>query len=93
MESEEFIKKLQEFIEINCLSFEEGERNTNLTVIGGYALFLDEFCEEDDIYKAIPDKYKSDELYQEAMKVFNYCYYNDYGNWWTKEIASSTWKF
>lgn len=85
-------EQIKEFIENNKLSFYEGERNQNLTVICGYGLHIGikDFM---DVYEGIPERYLSTELYDECQRVFRYAQENNYQNWWKSTTAKNTWKF
>lgn len=73
------------FIKNNGLTFQHGCRNSDFTVISGYALYLD-IDEVEEVEEAIEeflslplDADVSGELY----RVFEYAYDNNYGLWWT----------
>ena len=76
-------EKLEKFIKDNNLTFEIGERNTNLTVLCGYSLYLTDNNDgdEDLIYNSIPTEYHSEELREEFNRVYDFAYYADYGDW------------
>lgn len=71
---------LKQFIKKNNLTFKEGQRNTNATVICGYALYIHK--EIEDIINAIPQTVRTGELDVELYRVWDYAEANDYGNWW-----------
>lgn len=82
---------LKQFIKANNLTFNEGERNTNVTILCGYALHMDKTVE--DCKQAIPSKFVTGELNQEIERVYDYADCNDYGNYWTSDDAISRYKF
>ncbi len=82
---------LKEFIKENNLTFEVGVRNTNVTILCGYALHNKNTVEE--CKEAIEEKFVSTELFQEIERVYNYAESNDYGNYWTTTDAISRYKF
>lgn len=74
---------LNEFIEKNELSFEVGERNTNLTVLVGYALYrglsLGD-CKE----SILKTEWAHDrtEIFEEMERIWKFAEPNKYGDWW-----------
>lgn len=91
------VEQLKTFIKDNNLSFKEGQRNTNATIICGYALFIgveDEELVEDAIEQVFTSKIWEDtELQDEIDRVFRYAKSNNYGKWWEKPEAAKMYKF
>ena len=91
------IEKLKTFIKDNNLSFKEGQRNTNATILCGYALFIgveDLELIEDAIEQVFTfEVWEDGELQDEIDRVFNYTKFNNYGKWWEKPEATKMYKF
>ena len=102
MEDQKQIEHLEEFIKLNDLKFTEGRRNTDCTVLIGYALYYTydtkegKFKSEDTksvLESILQDKLKADsELKKEFEKVFEFAKRNKYGKWWEKENNSNRYK-
>lgn len=86
------IEKLKTFIKDNNLSFEEGERNTNATILCGYALFIG-VDDIEVIESAIHKKWYTEEMERELQRVFKYAKHNNYGKWWEKPEAKKMYSF
>jgi hypothetical protein len=82
---------LKEFIKENKLTFTVGERNTNVTILCGYALHIEATVE--DCKNAIEEKYVSTELFQEIERVYEYANNNNYGDFWITETAQKQYTF
>jgi hypothetical protein len=84
---------LIKFIRENNLTFEKGERNTNITVLCGYALYLG--SSKRDIKESIltVSAHTASDCYPEVERVFDYGEKNAYGDWWATEQARQIWKF
>lgn len=91
------IEKLKTFIKDNNLSFEEGERNTNATILCGYALFIG--VSDVELIKCALGEYSStkiwydSELEDEIERVYIYAKHHNYGKWWEKPEAAKMYKF
>lgn len=81
------IKKLEKFIKNNKLEFVEGRRNNDITILSGFACYID--ATEEELKKAI----KIPSLDKEIERVFDYAKENDYGDWWTEDAARIEYKF
>lgn len=81
---------LTEFIKENNLTFEVGERNTNITVLCGYALHKN-YSIEDCKNAILTTEYEYDrgDIFPEIERVYEYARANKYGDWWTTQ---TTWK-
>lgn len=90
------VEKLKTFIQDNNLSFEEGQRNTNATILCGYALFIgvdDVELIEEAVEECFGMRIWSDsELQDEILRVYNYGKHHNYGKWWEKEENRKTYK-
>ena len=91
MEVNEKIGKLKKFIVENDLQFTEGRRNSDCTVLNGFALSFGGTLGEvkESINKDIYDT----DLAQEIERVYEYARLNNYGLWWHKEDAKKQYKF
>lgn len=81
------IEKLEKFIKNNKLEFVEGRRNNDITILSGFACYID--ATEEELKKAI----KIPSLDEEIERVFDYAKENDYGEWWTEDAAKIEYKF
>ena len=83
---------LKEFIEKNKISFEEGSRNSSVTTLIGYALYKG--VSQDQLLEELEDEINEDGFIEdEIMRLWEYCKYRNYGNWWETEEAKSLYKF
>jgi len=80
---------LKEFIKENSLVFKKGQRNSNITILCGYALHIGDSAA--DCIAAIPSK--TTEIRDEVYRVYDYAEDNNYGEWWNTQEARDTWKF
>lgn len=85
------VEKLKTFIKDNNLSFKEGQRNTNATILCGYALFIGASIQ--DCKEAIPTELSTGQLNAEIERVYNYANDSNYGKWWKKPEATKMYKF
>jgi hypothetical protein len=81
---------LENFIKLNNLEFVEGVRNSNLTVLCGYALYINK--EKADVCEAIPEDRRTGELGIELERVWDYAEKNNYGKWWEIEYNRNLYK-
>jgi hypothetical protein len=81
--------KITKFIKKNDLTFEVGERNTNITVLCGYALSQELGME--DIKTAILETspHTATDCFGEVERVFEYAENNNYGAWWKTQTEWS----
>lgn len=89
------MEKLIKFIKENNLTFNEGERNTNITILVGFSLAIE--AEMGEILQAIK---KSDTEYQniffieeEIKRVYDYAEDNNYDDFWLTEEAHDQYTF
>ncbi len=94
MKEKEIIKKLEDFIKNNKLTFADGRRNSDCIVICGYALYLerenDGFDEDVKYYLLIalkPFSDKSDRLIPQLDSTYDYASNNEYALWW-EDVAN-----
>ena len=87
------IDKLNKFVDENNLEFTVGRRNSDLTVLCGYALYLEsegKYKEDTKFYliKFLHSLPHSDsELMEELDKVYKYANEHHYETWW-KDVAN-----
>jgi hypothetical protein len=95
MESKEKIEKLKTFIVENDLQFTEGRRNSDCTVLSGFALFQETEVQEckTAITSSIDLEEDLGEIFEELERVFKYAEVNSYGSWWETEEPGKQWKF
>jgi len=83
---------IRKFIEDNNISFEEGGRNSAITVLIGYTLYLEK--EKEDLEITLSKEISKDGfLLDEIDKLWGYCKVRNYGNFWKTEEAKSLYKF
>lgn len=86
-------EKLEKFIKDNNLKFEVGTRNSDSTVISGYALHLG-VRDTEPIIEAIESTLKSTADYEgELDRVFNYALRAGYGKFWKTKDAKKLYIF
>jgi len=82
------------FIKNNGLTFGDGRRNYDFTIISGYALYLD-IDEVEEVEEAIEEFLSlplSADDSAELYRVFEYAYDNNYGTWWTNPSNTKGYK-
>ena len=83
---------IKEFIKNNNLTFEEGCRNTHVTIIIGYAQHLGLIKEELD--DELSEQYDEDLfIAEEVTRLFDYCNKRNYKNFWSTDEAKKRYKF
>lgn len=81
--------QLKNFIEDNNIELIEGQRNYYITVLCGYAQYIEESKEKlMEIYKD-----HDNEILEEIERVWNYTFNNNYREWWERAEAKEIWKF
>ena len=88
MENVEILKK---FIVDNNLQFTEGRRNSDCTILSGFALHKE--CNFDECVDAIDIAVFTTETSIELERVFNYAEDNNYGSWWKSPYAKEQFIF
>lgn len=86
------MSEIKEFIKTNKLSFKEGSRNSSVTPLIGYSLFLGltkEQLEEELKQQIAKDGFIQDEI----DRLWAYCQSRNYQAYWEKPEAKKTWKF
>jgi len=90
------IEKLKTFIKENNLSFNEGERNSNIVILCGFALFNENILEE--CKEVIPKEFidtlkKETNVFQEIERVYYYADSRNYKKYWGTAMAQAQYKF
>jgi hypothetical protein len=89
----ENIEKLKRFIVDNDLQFTEGRRNSDCTIISGFALHLGE-TDITHIDVAIEATLvEPADYYDELERVFDFAKFKNYGAWWSSEDAKKQYIF
>lgn len=86
-------EKINKFIIDNGLSFKEGSRNYDSTILSGYALSLG--AKNTSIMRKCIDTtcVDSDDYYSELDRVFSYAKRRDYGKFWSTPEAKDKYIF
>lgn len=90
--------KLKKFIKENGLTFSTGRRNSDLTVLCGYALWLEtqtEYKEDAKYYLTEALKaysLKDSFIRTEMLRVYDYASNNGYELWWNHESNRNQYK-
>ncbi len=84
-------EKLEQFIKDNSLSFTVGQRNSNITTLSGYALYIG--ASIDDCEAAIPAARFTTEVCEELHRVYPYAERNNYAKFWRKKATKSLYKY
>ena len=83
---------LKEFIKENNLSFEEGSRNSTVTVLVSYAQHLG--LGQDTLEKELEEQIKEDSFIgSEIDRLFPYCKIKNYKKYWSTPEARNIYKF
>ncbi len=86
------MSKIREFIDNNKLSFEEGNRNTTVVVLIGYAQHLG--LTEEELDEELDKEYKEDWfIAEEVARLFDYCKNRNYKHFWSTPKAKELYKF
>jgi hypothetical protein len=86
------MSQIKEFIKNNNLTFEEGCRNTHVTIIIGYAQYLG--LTEEELDEELSEQYDKDSfIAEEVTRLFDYCKSRDYKQYWKSDVAKATYKF
>lgn len=83
---------IKNFIEENNISFAEGERNTSVVTLIGYAQHLglsQSALEEELSDQIIADSFIGEEI----ERLWDYCITNKYKNFWKKQEAKLQYTF
>lgn len=86
--------QLIKFIEKNKLDLETTDSSLNSVccILAGYSLYLD-LNEEEAIEQLETHPHYSESLESEFLKVYEYAWYNSYGEWWKRKKAKKMYKF
>jgi hypothetical protein len=80
------------FITNNTLNFADGSRNTTVTILIGYALYLD--MKRKELLETLDTQIKADSfIEQEVNRLWKYCKNKSYGKYWETTEAKNKYKF
>lgn len=83
---------IQKFIKENNLSFEEGNRNSTVVPIIGYALHLG--LTEEQLKEQLEKEITEDSFIEaEITRLFDYCKVRKYQDFWKTDDAKLKYKF
>ena len=83
---------IKKFIEENDLSFEEGNRNSTITILIGFAQFKE--ISKEGLEEDLEDEIEEDSFIQdEISRLWNYCKAKNYKKFWTTKEAQKQYKF
>lgn len=83
---------IRNFIDENDISFAEGERNSSVTTLIGYAQHLG--LSKNDLTRELSSEISDDSfISQEVNRLWTYCENNNYKAFWKKRIAKQRYKF
>lgn len=85
--------QIEEFINKNGLQFTVGRRNSDSTIISGFASFVG-VENYHKVFEIITKRVPEFEAYKgEFFTTFNYAKRNSYGNFWTTKAAKKQYTF
>lgn len=80
------------FIENNNISFEEGNRNSSVTTMIGYAQHLN--LSQDKLKAELIEYIDNDSFIKEEIdRLWSYCNSKNYKSYWSTDEAKKTYKF
>lgn len=83
---------MREFIKNNNISFKEGNRNSSVVVLIGYAQHLG--MEQEELEKQLAKEIKKDKFIgEEIQRLWLYCENNNYKMFWKKAAAKKKYTF
>ena len=83
---------MQNFIKENNISFKEGERNSSVTILVGYAQFKG--VSKDKLKEELASQIIEDDFISEEIdRLWNYCKGAHYKDFWELHIAKTQYKF
>jgi hypothetical protein len=86
------MNKLRNFINENNLSFDEGSRNSTVTIIIGYSQHLG--LTLNDVENELKEEINEDSfIYDELYRLWDYCKNRNYKNYWSTPEAKNKYKF
>lgn len=86
-------ERIINFIQENNITFKEGTRNTDATVLSGYALYIG-IKDVNVLIKIIDNVLNDTDDYKtELINVFKFSKKNNYDKWWKTEQAKREYKF
>ena len=87
-------QKIRDFIRNNNLKFTVGRRNSDSTILAGYALHLGyDNSDENTLLTIIRSECKGVKPEEEFGKVLDFAYENHYEKFWTTSRAKKQYKF
>lgn len=86
------MSKIREFIDNNGLSFEEGNRNTTVVILIGYAQNLE--LSQNKLKAELVEEMDNDSFIQDEIdRLWEYCKNKNYKNFWSTPKAKELYKF
>lgn len=86
------MNRLRNFINENNLSFDEGSRNSTVTIIIGYSQHLG--LTLNDVENELKEEINEDSfIYDELYRLWDYCKNRNYKNYWSTPEAKNKYKF
>ncbi len=83
---------IKKFIQENNTSFNEGERNSSVTILIGFSQFKG--LSKQDLIDELRDEITKDVfILNEIERLFDYCKAKNYKSYWKKKEAKSLYKF
>lgn len=84
--------KIRQFIDENNLSFEEGERNSSVTILCGYSLHIN--TSKEKLINELDKEIKLDNtIAEEIERIWTFCKKNKYGEFWKTPEAQHQYKY
>jgi len=85
-------EKIEQFIKDNHLSFGIGRRNSTITILIGYSLFLG--IEKEFLKTYLEEQIKADKFIQEEIdRLWSFCVSSHYEKFWLTKDAKKIYKF
>ena len=83
---------IKNFIEENNISFAQGERNTSVVTLIGYAQHLG--LSQNDLEVELSDEIDADSFIQEEIdRLWDYCKARNYAKFWKTKLAKAQYTF
>jgi hypothetical protein len=84
----ENMSKIRKFINDNNISFEEGNRNSTVTTLIGYAQYLE--MSKVDLAKELETEITEDKFIAEEIdRIWNFCKIKNYKDYWVDKLSNS----
>lgn len=82
----------REFIKQNDITFQEGNRNTSIIILIGYALYLN--LSRQDLKDQLEEEIKKDTFIDKEIDAkWEYCKKRKYGKYWEEEDTKLKYKY